>query len=155
MKRHAALIPLSHDHQHGLAQALRLRRAAAKADAPTQLASATEFVTFYKSEQRVHLRDEEEQLFPLLLSHLPSEPALLQQARLQHTQLQGLARKLEIAVAAGIVDPETLATTGTLLEAHIRLEERQLFPMIEELVPERELQSLEFTDRNTSCVSAT
>ena len=65
-------------------------------------------------------------------------------------QLQGFARKLEIAVAAGIVDRETLAAAGALLDAHIRLEERQLFPLIEELVPDGELRRLGLADRDAT-----
>jgi hypothetical protein len=54
-------------------------------------------------------------------------------------------------VAAGIVDRETLDTTGELLGAHIRLEERQLFPLIEELVPDDELQRLGLASRDVTC----
>ena len=151
MKRHPALIPLSRDHHNGLVQALRLRRAAADGDAADRLAAASDFVEFFRNEERVHLRDEEEELFPLLLRHAPAQPALLREARLQHMQLEGFARKLEIAVAAGIADRETLHAVGELLEAHIRLEERQLFPLIEELVPDDELRRLGLADRDASC----
>jgi hemerythrin-like domain-containing protein len=151
MKRHSALIPLSRDHHDGLVQAVRLRRAAANGDASARLAAAREFVEFFRKEERVHLRDEEEELFPLFLRHVPSPPAPLREARVHHVQLEGLARTLEIAVAAGIADRETLAAAGELLDAHIRLEERQLFPLIEELVPEDELRRLGLASRDVSC----
>ena len=151
MKRHPALIPLSRDHHDGLMHALRLRRAAADGDASARLAAAREFVVFFRNEERVHLRDEEEELFPLLLRHIQSQPAPLRKARVQHMQLEGFARTLGIAVAAGSVDRETLAAAGELLEAHIRLEERQLFPLIEELVPDDQLRRLELADRDTTC----
>ena len=150
MKRHPALIPLSRDHHNGLMQALRLRHAA-DGDASARLATAREFVEFFRNEERVHLRDEEEELFPLLLRHVPSQPAPLREARVQHVQLQGFARKLDIAVAAGTVDRETLEEAGELLDAHIRLEERQLFPLIEELVPDDELRRLGLADRDATC----
>jgi hypothetical protein len=67
-------------------------------------------------------------------------------------QLEGFARKLDIAVAAGIVDRETLHAAGELLDAHIRLEERQLFPLIEELVPDDEFRRLGLADRDATCV---
>jgi len=54
-------------------------------------------------------------------------------------------------VAAGIVDRETLDAAGELLDAHIRLEERQLFPLIEELVPDDELRRLGLADRDATC----
>jgi hemerythrin-like domain-containing protein len=151
MKRHPALIPLSRDHHDGLVQAVRLRRAAADGDAPCRLAAAREFGEFFRNEERAHLRDEEEELFPLLLRHVQSQPAPLRETRLQHMQLEGFARKLEIAVAAGSVDRETLAAAGELLEAHIRLEERQLFPLIEKLVPDDELRRLALANRDVTC----
>ncbi len=133
MKRHPALIPLSRDHHDGLVQAVRLRRAATKGDASARLAAAREFVEFFRNDERVHLRDEEEELFPLFLRHVQSQPAL------------------DIAVAAGIVDRETLHGAGELLDAHIRLEERQLFPLIEELVPDDELGRLGLARRDMTC----
>src|ERR687891_645062 len=151
MKRHPALIPLSRHHHNGLVHALRLRRAAADGDASARLAAARGFVDFFRNEERVHLRDEEEELFPLFLRHVQSPPAPLREARVQHVQLEGLARKLEIAVAADIVDRDTLAAAGELLDTHIRLEERQLFPLIEELVPDDELRRLGLTDRDATC----
>jgi hemerythrin-like domain-containing protein len=151
MKRHPALIPLSRDHHDGLVQALRLRRAAADGDASARLAAAREFVEFFRNEERVHLRDEEEELFPLFLRHVQPQPAPLREARVQHMQLEGFARKLDIAVAAGSVDRETLHAAGELLDAHIRLEERQLFPLIEELVPDEELRRLGLASRDVTC----
>ena len=153
MRRHPALIPLSRDHHDGLVQAVRLRRAAADGDASARLAAAREFVAFFRNEERFHLRDEEEELFPLLLRHVRSQPALLREARGQHVQLEGFARTLDIAVAAGSVDRETLSAAGGLLEAHIRLEERQLFPLIEELVPDDELRRLALASRDVTCAA--
>src|SRR2546426_11847121 len=134
MTRHPALIPVSRDYHNGLVQALRLRRVAADGDAAARLVTAREFLEFFRNEERVHLRDEEEELFPLLLRHVPSQPAPLREARAQHMQLEGFARKLEIAVAAGTVDRETMDAAGGLLDAHIPPEGRQLFPPIEGLV---------------------
>ena len=109
------------------------------------------FGEFFRNEERVHLRDEEEELFPLLLRHVQSQPALLREARVQHMQLEGFARTLDIAVAAGIVDRETLQAAGELLDAHIRLEERQLFPLIEELVPDDDLRRLGLASKDVTC----
>jgi hemerythrin-like domain-containing protein len=56
-------------------------------------------------------------------------------------------------VAADIVDRETLDAAGELLNAHIRLEERQLFPLIEQLVPDDELRKLGLADRDVACAA--
>jgi hypothetical protein len=68
-------------------------------------------------------------------------------------QLEGFARTLGIAVAAGIADRETLHAVGELLDAHIRLEERELFPLIEELVPDDELRRLELDSSDVTCAA--
>jgi hypothetical protein len=44
-----------------------------------------------------------------------------------------------------------LDAPGELLDAHIRLEERQLFPLIQELVPDDELRSLGLASRDATC----
>jgi hypothetical protein len=44
-----------------------------------------------------------------------------------------------------------LDAAGELLEAHIRLEERQLFPLIEELVPDDELRGLGLAGKDVTC----
>jgi hypothetical protein len=44
-----------------------------------------------------------------------------------------------------------LDAAGALLDAHIRLEERRLFPLIEELVPDDELRRLGLADRDATC----
>jgi hemerythrin-like domain-containing protein len=130
---------------------VRLRRAAADGDASARLTAAREFVEFFRNNERVHLRDEEEELFPLLLRHVPSQPAPLREARVQHVQLEGFTRTLEIGVAAGIVEREILDAAGDLLDAHIRLEERQLFPLIEQLVPDDELLRLGLASKDVTC----
>jgi hypothetical protein len=72
-------------------------------------------------------------------------------SRVQHVQLEGFACTLEIGVAAGIVEREMLDAVGDLLDAHIRLEERQLFPLIEQLVPDDELRRLGLASRDVTC----
>jgi len=44
-----------------------------------------------------------------------------------------------------------LDAAGGLLDAHIRLEERQLFPLIEQLVPDDELRRLGLASRDVTC----
>ena len=61
MKRHRALIPLSHDHHEALVAARRLRHGA---DAPEPIAAATAFLAFFAASAVPHFREEEELLFP-------------------------------------------------------------------------------------------
>jgi hypothetical protein len=122
-------------------QAVRLRRAAAKGDASARLAAVREFVEFFRNEERVYLRMRRKS--SSRLSSGTSSGSLLPSARCaSNTCSSRFARTLEVAVAAGGADRETLDAAGDLLDAHSRLEERQLFPLIEELVPSDELRRL-------------
>jgi quercetin dioxygenase-like cupin family protein len=126
MERHPALIPLSHDHHHALVEARRLRRSAeAKAD---PAAAAEAFAAFFASETVPHFREEEEQLFPLVADSEEAAP-LVVQALLDHQRLHALAARL--ASQDGL--RATMVELADLLEAHVRLEERELFPLIERL----------------------
>jgi mannose-6-phosphate isomerase-like protein (cupin superfamily) len=127
MKRHRALIPLSHDHHHALVEARRLRRAAEQGDDPTRAAAA--FVRFFRTSSVPHFRDEEERLFPLVDGVDEARPLVIE-ALLDHQHLHSLVGALE----AGHDVRATMRELGERLDAHVRLEERQLFPLIEELV---------------------
>jgi quercetin dioxygenase-like cupin family protein len=135
MNRHPALVPLSHDHHHALVEARRLRRAAGT---PESAAVATAFVRFFAEETTRHFREEEELLFPLVVD-LDEARELLVQALLEHQRLRALTARLQQIVAAGWETDGIMRELGELLEGHVRLEERRLFPLIErrfEDVPE-------------------
>jgi quercetin dioxygenase-like cupin family protein/hemerythrin-like domain-containing protein len=129
VRRHPALVPLSHDHHHALVQARRLRREGA--------AAAREFLRFFASETTRHFREEEELVFPLLYE---DEPEQLREVLLQHQRLRALARRLR--------DGEDVARElADLLEAHIRLEERDVFELVQRLVPEERLAAIALAPR--------
>jgi quercetin dioxygenase-like cupin family protein/iron-sulfur cluster repair protein YtfE (RIC family) len=135
VKRHAALIPLSHDHQHALVQARRARRAADAAD-DERLRVAGETVRFFEAETIEHFREEEEHFFPLLVEN-GEPPPLVLQALGEHCVLHAAVERLRAGVERGEVPAEALRKLGERLDAHIRLEERQLFPLLEALPEER------------------
>lgn len=60
----------------------------------------------------------------------------------QHAQIRGFVMELSDEIKAGDVSLETLRSIGKLLEAHIRLEEREVFPMIEETLPQEALKEV-------------
>lgn len=76
-----------------------------------------------------HFRDEEEHLFPLVVDSEEAQP-LVVRALLEHQRLHALTRDL----ASG--DTARMRELGELLEAHVRFEERELFPLIERLLGE-------------------
>jgi hemerythrin-like domain-containing protein len=129
VKRHPALVPLSHDHHHALAQARRLREQGA--------AGAAAFLRFFASETTRHFREEEELVFPLLYD---DEPDSLREILLQHHRLRTLASRLRGG-------EDVTAELASLLETHIRLEERELFEMIQRAASDEQLAQLGLSPR--------
>ncbi len=141
MKRHPALVRLSEDHHHELVLARRLQRAV-DADPDERLRVAEEYVTQFFGPTSDHFRREEEVLFPVYTRHA-GQTDLVERILREHMELHGLARELRAQVAVGDVHPETLATLGSLLHDHVRVEERELFEEIQRTVPGDELAALE------------
>lgn len=144
MKRAADLRQLSDDHHQGLVQARRLRKAAAGEEAGSLKESAKAFLEFWQRDTSAHFRREEEVLLPVLARYgqdvLGRGPVVEMLG--QHARIRGLVMQLSDEYADGNLRPETLGEIGELLEAHIRLEEREVFPMIEEALPEAALKEV-------------
>lgn len=128
MPRHAALVPLSHDHHHGLVLARRMARAGT-ADERARAAAA--FAEFIGGEGGEHFREEEELLFPLVSVAAGDPCPLVETALVEHGRLRAAAARFRGRAEA--VDPADLAATAALFEAHIRREERELFPLAERI----------------------
>lgn len=132
--RHASLIPLSQDHHHGLALALRCRKQALGQIKPMGTEGlqerAKEFLAFYTSNLVPHFRAEEEILFPLLRSTVPASEAMIDELVRNHTQIHQAISQLQEGTGLA----KLIFDLGDLLERHIRKEERELFPLFEEHV---------------------
>jgi quercetin dioxygenase-like cupin family protein/hemerythrin-like domain-containing protein len=140
VKRHPALVPLSHDHHQTLVRARELLRAAADADDDRLAEVAARFRRAFAGEVTRHFRDEEELLFPLLAEAEEPSVEALSSAAMQHARIRALVRHLP--------DREAAAELGALLEEHVRFEERELFPLIQETVPDERLDELDLPARN-------
>ena len=149
MKRHPALIPLTHDHHHGLKHARRLKLAA-KQDESERNRSAQEFLDFFRGEALIHFREEEELLFPAILEHDSGAEAAIGGLLLDHVKMHGYVVCLEQERMSGGVSVDTMTAAGTLLELHIRVEENEVFRSAQEAIPEEELQTLAFAPRDRS-----
>jgi quercetin dioxygenase-like cupin family protein len=142
VRRHAALVPLSHDHHHALVEARRLGRAAG-GSVDDRRAQAERFLRFYSTDSIRHFREEEERLFPTLAGAEGEAADLVVQALVEHQRIHALAARLERDVAAGKPQADVMTELAELLQAHVRLEERRLFPLIEEAVPEGTLAEID------------
>jgi mannose-6-phosphate isomerase-like protein (cupin superfamily) len=141
MRRHRSLAPLSRDHHDVLVRARDLRRAD-RQDEATWRATAAAFGPFFRNEAIRHFREEEELVFPLLLAHVDEPPPELLRALVEHGRLHALAAQIRAEPTADL-----LVATGELLDDHVRLEERIVFELVQQTVPDDELAALVLTDR--------
>lgn len=143
MKRTPELRTLSEDHHHGLVQARRLRRAAEGDEDHPAEKTARDFLDFWQRDTAIHFRKEEEVLLPVMARHGGDvSQAPLVEMLGDHARIRGLVMLLSDEVVGGNVRPETLREIGARLETHIRLEERVVFPLVEESLPEGALTEL-------------
>jgi hemerythrin-like domain-containing protein len=128
MKRHRALQPLSRDHHVALVAAQRLRRATGEGAA----AARDQFLAFWREHGATHFRVEEEVLLPAFAAHADPDAECVTRMLVDHVRIRAAAARLE-----GEAEPpvETLHELGTMLERHVRLEEREVFPLIEDALP--------------------
>ncbi|NCI46280.1 hemerythrin domain-containing protein [Sediminibacterium soli] len=131
IKRSNELAPLSRDHHHGLLLCWKIRAGIKNSIAPERIAGY--LVYCFDGELREHFRQEETLLFSLL----PDEDDTKKEALKQHDFLYSL----EAAIAAESGGTDSLLQFADALEAHIRFEERQLFPYIEQTVAPLVLQT--------------
>jgi iron-sulfur cluster repair protein YtfE (RIC family) len=144
-KRQQALIPLTHDHHHALSQARHLRLSA-KGGPEKRLDQAKEFMDFFHEDTIEHFRQEEEIVFPLAIGEARAA-GLLGRVMVEHLQIHALAGRLSAEIRTGEVSADTTLQLADTLEAHIRLEEKELFPLLEEVVPANELAATDLAWR--------
>lgn len=142
MKRHPALISLSHDHHHGLVAARRLGRAADTPEAPARAQAVREFIAAFSRDTLQHFHEEEQGAFPLLARYAGAEEPLLVRAQEDHLELQALAARLAQDLESERADASLMRVVADRLQTHIRLEERELFPLLEQVAPAAELGAL-------------
>ena len=131
-KRHPSLIPLSREHHYGLLLCLRIHKGLEKGDLNWQRAKADDVVRFFDSDLVPHFKAEEEVLFPTMRS-LSAVPELIEELLSEHRKIEQIVEQLRQSDCDQLAD--RLMDFADLLEAHIRKEERELFPVYESLVP--------------------
>jgi hemerythrin-like domain-containing protein len=144
MKRHPSLREFSDDHHQGLVHARQLRKAAS-GEGDNSADTARKFLEFWQNDTSLHFRNEEEVLLSVLARYAGDvgERPLLQML-VQHARIRGLAMQLSDQIKQDDIREDTMRNLGELLEAHIRLEERLVFPLIELTLPEHALQEVSY-----------
>jgi iron-sulfur cluster repair protein YtfE (RIC family) len=135
MKRHSALIPFSHSHHEALLVALRLKKGGPSSPNDTlwpkePLEQAQALLRFADQELYPHFSLEEEYLFPAAAGKSAEIDTLINGLLLDHSGFRSaLAAFKQPGDSSSIA--ALLKQFGEDLERHIRLEERELFPLIE------------------------
>lgn len=132
MKRSPALTPLSHDHHQALVVAQRLRRAE-EVDGPRSA-----FLRFWVTDGSAHFRIEEEVLLPIWSMLGCADAEHVARIAGEHLAIRAAALELE----SDQVGIDFLHRLGELLGTHVRFEERELFPAIEEDLDAAGLEAL-------------
>ena len=127
MKRHEALQPLSREHHHGLLLCWKIRTGLSKNVSPERIKKYVEW--FYSEHIEAHFEVEEQHIFPLLgMNH-----QMVKKAMAEHRRLKRLfTGEEEVEKSLSRIEDE--------LERHIRYEERELFPKIQETASEEQLE---------------
>jgi len=140
-KRHPSLIPLSHDHHHGLVLAFRLREGLPRnrkpSDSPQEQAADT--IRFFHDSLVAHFRAEEEALFPAIRACVSHAATMLDTLTAEHSEIRAQVENLAQASPDEATLQTKLKAFGDLLERHIRREERELFPLYEAHISEAEV----------------
>jgi hemerythrin-like domain-containing protein len=141
MKRHTALILLSHDHHKGLLLAQLLKKnAPAYKGLPSDPDGKMNYaVEAFKSDLTIHFKDEEEILFPLLRSKTSELEELIGELLHEHKIIEDGITSLKQSDEL----VKQLDEIGMMLEKHIRKEERILFQKAQSVLSEVELINIE------------
>lgn len=123
IKRSQALAPLSKEHHFDLLLVWKLRQGIKNGTAADRMASYTRYV--YDQLIVSHFNDEE----VLLFDRLREDDAMCRKARDHHRQLRALVSRI---TTGGNEDVSLFKKLSDLLEEHVRYEERELFPYLEQ-----------------------
>jgi hemerythrin-like domain-containing protein len=137
LKRHPALQPLSRDHYVGLVHAQRLIQSA-EVDAPSRQTAVLGFLTAWSEEIAQHFADEER-----LFGGLIPNPADQQRLHDEHAIIRRFAEEAVSRVDTADPGAPWVRQVGQTLNDHIRWEERELFPAIEQAINAQQLAALQ------------
>ena len=126
MKRSTILQPLSREHHTALTLAKVSERAAQSGDEALVSQTCQRAIRAFSNDLAPHFQFEEVSLLPLL--HGTVTQPLVERTLADHQQLRGLLDALRQN------DAGALDSFGKCLSAHVRFEERELFPVLESLL---------------------
>ena len=137
MKRAEQLQDLSREHHQSLVMAKRMAEVAEKGSDEELLAAIEKVKAYYEDELEVHFQHEERTIFAPIYKEYKEHIGLATGLLKEHGAIRLLIPQLNLATAK-----EDLAGFAEVLKNHTRVEERELFPIIEELFTEEQLDAV-------------
>ena len=130
LKRHKSLQPFSREHHHTLLLSWKIRTGFHKNVDPQRIKTYVDW--FYKNHVEPHFEIEEQYIFTIL----DSDHEYIKKAISEHKRLQRLFEdELDIEKSLSLLEEE--------LEKHIRFEERVLFPEVQKIATEEQLERID------------
>ncbi|MEB8431604.1 hemerythrin domain-containing protein [Cocleimonas sp. KMM 6892] len=137
MKRAEQLQDLSREHHGSLVMAKRIAEVAESGD-EAAIAEAIEKVKdYYENELEVHFQHEERTIFAPIFKEYREHIGIATQLLKEHGAMRMLMPKLHVASAR-----EDLAEFASMLKNHTRIEERELFPIVESIFSDEQLDAI-------------
>lgn len=134
IRRSKALMPLSREHHFDLLLAWKIRRGLANG---AELKRIADYVAYMdKNLVEAHFRDEEKLLFA---PFLPGDE-LCERAMAEHAAIREITAKIR---QEQYRDRDLFEQLADAIEAHVRFEERELFPYLEQKISRERLDELE------------
>lgn len=130
MKRNKNLIELSRDHHHGLLLGWKIKQGLKR---NVSIAEIANYISHFAGKALIpHFLEEEDQV----LIYLNTDDEYRKRTVREHSEISDLINRLPDA------DEEMLLQLADLVEAHIRFEERTLFPYMENNIREQQLNEM-------------
>ena len=137
MKRIEQLVKLSREHHGSLVMAKKISNIAENGT-DEELLEAIETIKKYNdSELEEHFQHEERTIFTPIFDHYKEHIGIATILLKEHGYIRRMIPNLTLETAK-----EDLAVFGKMLKEHTRMEERELFPVIEELFTEEQLDAI-------------
>ena len=133
MKRNKILLELSRDHHHGLLLGWKIKQGLKRNVA---LDTIADYVVYFSQKALFPHFDEEESQ---VLAFLYTNDEYYRRTKTEHDEIRNLVASIDQNVLA---DEILLLDLAEKLEAHIRFEEREMFPYIENTLSPEQLEQM-------------
>jgi hemerythrin-like domain-containing protein len=137
MKRAQQLQDLSREHHDSLVMSKKITEVAEQGSEAELLEAIEKVKNYYENQLEVHFQHEERTIFSLIFREYREHIGLATSLLKEHGAIRMLIPKLHLEAAR-----EDLAEFAELLKNHTRVEERELFPIVESLFSDEQLDAV-------------